>query len=575
MTKTEPRDEPRRYTPTDVFTQACEIAGLAVPSTPRQVSQFVERCVKGAKHKAELFAKAHFVEMTHSEALERVAMLFGFADWHGLSSAGKAFEASGGLVGPSDLRPLRLAACAWVLVESTGQQPVAKGVLMAQRAFLEENDLPGAAEGLIERVMFRRATAESTKRRSRSDPWTVHEVDEILTRHMAWTPAELVMRLLEYVPVVDGKRARYPALDGLTVGDLYEMPLAQYQHEHGFGYRGWSHLMALLSTSMEQWAEVHSSYGPLSPREKIEQEREELLRQCNAAATKLACKEYLEHVLHPVFRKKVLDVVMRSPGNDGFYEQELYSGPVEQVEAEIREIMHIDGDDTRFKRVCFRERHGEFYLTIFRLSRKPPESPAGAMVHEAEAVFHDGKGLLAARVGMCLSLQGGGESLEDLLWQLDSANESDLLEVAGAVVAAVEDGRLVDEEWRRLLVVRDWEVRAELRGQGIGLELLGAALKRGFRGLPRPLCVAARVWPKQIAGTPYHDGPAIGMPELAQPIRSLRAYWQSKVVGSAGLLPRVVSIDVPYMPVFHYGLADFEQLGIALLRQRVLEFKGG
>jgi hypothetical protein len=35
-----------------------------------------------------------------------------------------------------------------------------------------------------------------------------------------------------------------------------------------------------------------------------------------------------------------------------------------------------------------------------------------------------------------------------------------------------------------------------------------------------------------------------------------------------------VSIDVPYMPVFHYGLGDFEQLGIALLRQRVRELQG-
>lgn len=333
--------------------------------------------------------------------------------------------------------------------------------------------------------------------------------------------------------------------------------------------------MALLSTSLEQWANVHSSYGLMSSREEIDEERDEQLRQCSAASTKLACKEYLERVLHPVLRKGVLDVVLRSPGTDGFYEQELYSGSVEQVETNIREIMHIHGDDTRFKRVCFREQHGEFYLTIFRLSRKPEESPAGAMVHEAEAVFHDGTGELAARVGLCLSLQGGSESLEDLLWQLDSANESDLLEVAGAVVGAVEDGRLNDEEWRRLLVVRDWEVRADLRGQGIGLALLRAGLKRAFRGLPRPLCVAARVWPKQIAGTPYHDGPAIGRPELAKPISSLRGYWQTQVVGSKGLMPGVVPIDVPYLPAFHYGLGDFEELGIAMLRQRVLELEGG
>ena len=107
------------------------------------------------------------------------------------------------------------------------------------------------------------------------------------------------------------------------------------------------------------------------------------------------------------------------------------------------------------------------------------------------------------------------------------------------------------------------------------LALLRAGLKRAFRGLPRPLCVAARVWPKQIAGTPYHDGPAIGRPELAKPISSLRGYWQTQVVGSKGLMPGVVPIDVPYLPAFHYGLGDFEELGIAMLRQRVLELEGG
>ncbi|MCZ8254707.1 MAG: hypothetical protein O9327_03345 [Polaromonas sp.] len=406
-------------------------------------------------------------------------------------------------------------------------------------------------------------------------PWTEETVDHILTKHMGWTPAELVMRLLEFVPVVDGNRVAPMPLRGLKVVDLYEMPMAQCLHEAGFGCRGWIHLTALLTTSLDDWANVFSSRGVLRSDEEIKEEREVLLRQCYAESTRTACMEYLLKELTPVLRKDVLDVVLGSPGSDGFYEQGPYSGSVEQVESDIRNVMGLPGDDPRFKRVCFREKHGPFWLTIFRLSRKPEESGAGAMVHEAEAVLHGEDGRLAGRVGLCLSLQDRSESLNDLLWHLDCMNESDLLEVAGAVVGAAENGSLADYEWRRLLVVRDWEVREDLRGQGIGIELLQVALKRAFRGLPRPLCVAARVWPKQIKGTPYHDGPAIGTPELAGPIRRLRSYWQQKIVGSKGPLEGVVWIDVPYMPVFHYGLMDFENLGIGLLRQRVMELEGG
>jgi len=571
MTQREPRDDSRKYDTSELFRQACEIAGLTAPSTPSQAGPFVERCLDGAKHKAELLAKAHVVEMTHSEALERVAALFGFGTWHDLCAAGKTFRSTGGRVGESDLRPLRLAACAWVLDESTASQLVAEKVLKAQREVLVQTDLDGVAEGLLERVMFRRTSTERKVRRSEADPWTVEMVGEILTEHMAWTPADLVMRLLEHVPVVHGRRAPFPALVGLTVGEVYDMPMAQVGHEAGFGYRGWSHLMALLSGSLETWAKVHTSHSIMSSDEEVKGERDEQLRQARSAATKLACKEYLEGVLQPVRRKGLMEVVFRRPKEDGFYEDELYSGCAEQVEADIRKIMHVHGDDRRFKRVCFREPHGTFSLSIFRLSRKAEESMAGSMVHEAEAVFHDSEDRLAARVGLCLSLMGEGASLQGLVWQLDTANESDLLEVGGAVVSAVEDGTIGDEEWRRLLVVRDWEVRKDLRGQRVGLDLLRAAVKGAFRGMPRPSCVAARLWPKQIDGNPFTDGAAIALPELATPIERLRRYWESQVVASKGVLPGVLSIDVSYMPFFHYALADFETFGLGSLLERARE----
>lgn len=66
----------------EVFSLACAIAGVPVPITPIDSKSFAERCIAGAKVKAELLQKAlPSSDLPHSRALQLVAKGLRFTSW--------------------------------------------------------------------------------------------------------------------------------------------------------------------------------------------------------------------------------------------------------------------------------------------------------------------------------------------------------------------------------------------------------------------------------------------------------------------------------------------------------------
>jgi hypothetical protein len=256
-----------------------------------------------------------------------------------------------------------------------------------------------------------------------------------------------------------------------------------------------------------------------------------------------------------------LGAYSRKEREDGFFRDDLYSGSPEEVEVHIAETLHMSiGEE--LKRLAFREPHGEYSLSVFRRTCRMEDPPARSYLHEVEAVLHDKNDRLAARVGICLSLLPENSHIESIMWQMDSANESDLLEVAAAVIEnGVEDK--FDDSWTRLLVVRDWEVRRDLRGKGLGVAFLRSAIRVALKGMPGPRAVAARVWPTQFEVPTFTDGFAQHLPEISGPVNSLKRHWKNAVVDGC-VLPKSIErhVDVEYQPLFHRGLLDFERFGM-------------
>jgi hypothetical protein len=326
---------------------------------------------------------------------------------------------------------------------------------------------------------------------------------------------------------------------------------------------------------LKMWAFVFAGpmegVGPLTDQEEVREKTARLEAAAGSMATRVACKDALFEMLAPLANESVLGAYSREESETGFY-VDLYSGSPEEIEVHIAEALAVSAG-TELKRLAFREPHGEYSLSVFRRTCRMEDPPARSYLHEVEAVLHDTNDRLAARVGICLSLLPENAHIENIVWQMDAANESDLLEVAAAVTKhGVEDQ--FDESWRRLLVVRDWEVRRDLRGKGLGVDFLRRAIRVAVKGMPGPLAVAARVWPTQFEVPTFTDGVAQHLPEISGPVNSLKRHWKNAVVDGC-VLPKSIEwhVDVEYLPIFHCGLSRFELLGMGQIRAMASEWE--
>ena len=548
------------------YLEACQIAGSVPPDTESSCQEFAARCVKGAKVKAELFAKVSQIHLKHAEALDWAAKVAGFPDgWHGLTAYAKQFPVLSPAARDSDIRSVYLTTAAWVLTdELVAQYPFAATYVrllgdMLHGSFMDAE----SGEIVLRKVFFRSEYAPRTWQ-----GYSPKDLTYIFHDLLAWRPYHFVTSLLSRVPVIADREATWPPLSSITVEDLLTMPLANPGMPAGFGYRGWEHGVASMQEPLSQWASL--KIGSWLHPENAEEQRK-VKERAEAPSTRLSCRSVLEEQLRPLYKLSVLEAVSKKKGANGFISQ-WYSGTPEEAEAALQGEFRCGSG--RLKRVIFREPCGEkHFLTIFRY-KYPVEGDDGAACYNAEAMLHNAQDELVAQVSLVLSAVPVGYSLTDFVSHLDGTNDNDVQELALSVVdAAVDEGAFFLNEWQHLLFVRDWEVREQDRGQGLGRNLLRIACKKAFKGLPGPTAVAAKVWPLHLQPTCREVSP--GIPEIEGPVERLKAFWESKVIGG-GVLPKSIEVDIlaGYYPLMQGSDSRLELLALGLCRRKAMGYGG-
>ena len=521
------------------YEEACKVLGCDPPKTTEECASFAARSMKGAKTKAELYAKVGLVHASHSEALDWVAQICCFKDrWHGFSEYVKQFPQMRPQDRDNDVRSFGLALAAWVLNDDLVETyDVCRTFVRLLRVLT--TGLAGDEEGgefVMRRVFF--VTDYSPEKRI---GYSAEQVASIFEELIGWEPSRYVTKLLQRVPVRGGKAGRWPALDTLTVGELLGLPLANIGSNAGFGYRGWEHAVASMIDPLEQWASITDSRRHYSAAiwraPESEGERTEIGR-AKAPSSRLALRLGLDSQLGGVSKLPVSNVITVRPGENGFFSQ-LFSGTPEQIE-EAFKAMSFGGEGIR--RVVFKEAFGQEYLLSILRHRYWRETADGANCYDAQVVLHDLTGALVAQVSLVLSIVPFAYDWEDFVSHLDSTNDNDVQELALTVVnAAIDDNAFPECEHERLLFIRDWEVRQQDRGRGLGVEFLKAACTKAFKGLPGPTAVVAKLWPLQLV--PSCREASLGIPEIEGPVNKLKAYWNSKVV-RGGVLPKSAQVHL-------------------------------
>lgn len=521
------------------YEEACKVLGCDPPKTSMECAAFAARSMKGAKTKAELYAKVTLIHTSHSEALDWIAQICCFKDrWHGLSEYVKQFPEMRPQDRDNDIRSLGLAVAAWVLndelVEAYDFTHTFVRLLRNVTTILAGDEEGG--EFILRRVFFA-ADYSPDKRLG----YSAEQAASIFETLLGWEPSRYVTKLLQRVPVKDGKAGQWPALDTLTVGELLGLPLANRGSTVGFGSRGWEHAVASMIDPLEQWATVTDSGRSYNARiwgeSVFDGERTEIGR-AKAPSSRLALRLGLDSQLAAVSKLPLSSIITVRPRENGFFSK-LFNGTPEQVE-EAFKAMSFGGES--IKRVVFKEAFGKNYLLSILRHRYWNEVADGANCYDAQVVLHDLTGALVAQVSLVLSIVPSDYDWEDFVSHLDSTNDNDVQELALTVVnAAIDDNAFPGHEHERLLFIRDWEVRQQDRGRGLGVEVLKKACTKAFKGLPGPTSVVAKVWPLQLVPACREASP--GIPEIDAPVKKLKAYWNSKVV-RGGVLPKSAQVHL-------------------------------
>lgn len=140
-----------------LFEQACLAAGIPFPDTPQASAVLAEACLRGAKVKADLVAKAMPQPAARSACLDAVAALCWFGGWHEFQTYAKRFRS----MTPQEQRQrpesYRMTVAAWALSREQYEIPLVQAVHLHQVGVLLENlnfD-EDAAYRTAERLLFR------------------------------------------------------------------------------------------------------------------------------------------------------------------------------------------------------------------------------------------------------------------------------------------------------------------------------------------------------------------------------------------------------------------------------------
>ena len=549
-----------------LYEQACSVAGRPVPQGPNEAAKFAQDCLAGAKAKAELFSKAYPQAIDHSVSLNLVATLCWFTGWHDLVSFAKRFAEISDERRPQLHESYRLATALWVLEPPHDDIPVVAMIRAYQVAFMRQMqpDIPAdLRDEILTRIMRRKD--DDTRSAGSPGQMPTEEIRFALEEFLGVGAERLILAMLACRPVRQDDREGWKSLRSLTVSELLDTRLAQVQSDIGFGQRGWEHAIAFMLTELEVYAELcgaTSTYNPLSDdRRPALAEQTRLKALLGSLSTRVTCKDALYQIVKPVLRSTVLEALARGPGASGFFSS-FYDGSPEAVERMWADDYNLYGEE-QIKRLAFREPIEGYQLSVFRLRRYTEESDH--RLYEVEATLHNQDDELIAKVGLVLYYGGesGSCSAGDVAWALDEHDQDDLREVGLSLARSAARGEVDEASLSRLLVIRDWEVRASDRGHGLGPTLLKEAARHATRGLPNPRVVALRLAPMQYVAPPFDNWRKEDFPELFAPFEKLEQAWNKAFAGSVLDRKGVSIIKTEYIPACHGG-SDIQLAAMAL-----------
>jgi GNAT superfamily N-acetyltransferase len=559
------------------FEAACAVARRAVPTGLKEGHDFAQACVQGAKIKAELLSKTLSSTYPHHALLDLSAALRGFQSWHELNQFARKFAKTEDAERSGWPQSLMMAIALWKLTPADEKNPLVQDALARTLETLvrlapQAIDRP-AAELIMRRIMFQK----DAEREYRGEAKRVMErVMNGLDDYLGVNPETIVLSLLSKVPVVDGRRAAWLPLKSITVGQLMAMPLANVGSEVGFGYEGWAHAVVYLYNELET---IYAKFGPAAESYSFlggdEQELEKLTSEIEQVVAsplaRIICRDYLTETLKPFLTTSVESILTREVDESGFYSS-FYAGPPEKVESDWAGDYWLT-DPTSIKRVVFREPFGDFQLSIFRMRRWFESN--GPRLYEFEAVLHDSKDDLIAKLGLALFIGEGQTSPEELAWCLDEHDHDDLREVGLGLAQAVYASKIDEGLLDRVMVLREWEVRQEHRGQGLGKRLLNEAIRRSIRGLVLPSILACRLCPLKLEIHPYREwvteaeggADTVIHRELVAPVLETREIFKRSVGPGTFVSEKGMELfDAPFLPWLHRGRNDMTLLAMSLAR---------
>jgi GNAT superfamily N-acetyltransferase len=560
------------------FEAACAVARRAVPTGLKQGHDFAQACVQGAKIKAELLSKTLSSTYPHHALLDLSAALRGFQSWHELNQFARKFANTDDAERGGWPQSLMMAIALWKLTPADEKNPLVQDALERTLETLvriapQEIDRP-AAELIMRRIMFQKDTEREY---SGENKRIMERVMHGLHGYLGVNPKTIVLWLLTKVPVVEGRRAAWPPLNSIAVAQLMAMPLANDGSQVGFGYEGWAHAVVYLYNELES---IYAKYGPAAEsysshlggdERALKRLTSEIGRAVSSPLARIICRDFLTETLKPCLTMSVESMLTREVDGSGFYSS-FYAGPPEKVESDWAGEYRLT-DPTSIKRVVFREPFGEFQLSIFRMRRWFESN--GPRLYEFEAVLHDSNDDLIAKLGLALFIGEGQTSPEELAWCLDEHDHDDLREAGLGLAQAAYAGRIDGDLLDRVMVLREWEVREDHRGQGLGKKLLYEAIRRSIRGLATPALLACRLCPLKLEIHPYLEwvteaergADTVIHRELVAPVLETREIFKRSVgTGTFVADKKIELFDVPFLPWLHRGRNDMTLLAMSLAR---------
>jgi hypothetical protein len=540
------------YTPTmreKLYHLGFSLAKSTPPTTAAEAQVLVDEAIRKAKTKADLLEKALPYSITHADSLQAIVAMHDFPSWFDFLNFGKRFVAM-----PPEQRwsaenfndSFSLACCIAGPFDDTAE-PTADEVRLqtTQTKFLAAvfslplNDA---------RVVYRRVAFQmGPQRRRELEPhFSKSEIIAASAQFFNFGPKRQLLALTGMVPVVDGKRSTWPSLSTISVKELLAMPLAILESRAGFGYAGWEHAVTALVHQMKDYSAFQKARlsipfaGPTRAAQNVDSDRFSTL------TTRLNCRDALEEMLKPFKNLTVLDALTSKVTPSGFY-NDFGTGSVDDIISQHSERWDSWGDVKKLKKIAFKEPVGPYFLTIVRFLF--PLEDERKRLYEVEAMLHNEHGESVAKAALAIYLGASGTACE-FMWAMDEIGDEGLIEVGLSFATETMTALEYDGELGKVAILREWEVRNDMRGKGLGKLLLDETFARCLKGPTKPNVLAVRLAPAQFEVPHVEDWPNGHQPELMGPALNLRNYWEREIAGEGSFLFKkdIEVYHVPYIP---------------------------